>query len=37
NVVHGSDSIDNGEREIGLWFKEGEVLEWEPSMMPWLR
>ncbi|KAH7443501.1 hypothetical protein KP509_02G037200 [Ceratopteris richardii] len=37
NVVHGSDSPENGEREIALWFKEDEVCEWEPSMMPWLR
>eukprot|EP00475_Leptophrys_vorax_P015009 TRINITY_DN21314_c0_g1_i1.p1 TRINITY_DN21314_c0_g1~~TRINITY_DN21314_c0_g1_i1.p1 ORF type:complete len:230 (+),score=12.62 TRINITY_DN21314_c0_g1_i1:70-759(+) len=37
NVVHGSDSIENGEREIGLWFKEGELCEWEPVSTPWLR
>ncbi|KAL2609913.1 hypothetical protein R1flu_028486 [Riccia fluitans] len=28
NVIHGSDSPDNGEREIALWFKEGELVEW---------
>lgn len=37
NVVHGSDSIKNGEREIALWFKEGELCEWEPVSTPWLR
>ncbi|GJP29884.1 hypothetical protein CLOM_g20208 [Closterium sp. NIES-68] len=37
NVVHGSDSIENGEREIGLWFKEGELCDWEPVSTPWLR
>lgn len=37
NVIHGSDSPDNGEREIGLWFKEGELCEWEPTLTPWLR
>ncbi|GAB2269717.1 Nucleoside diphosphate kinase II, chloroplastic [Dionaea muscipula] len=37
NVVHGSDSPENGEREIGLWFKEGEICEWNPALAPWLR
>ncbi|KAL8464379.1 hypothetical protein ACS0TY_034054 [Phlomoides rotata] len=37
NVVHGSDSPENGKREIGLWFKEGEVCEWSPILEPWLK
>eukprot|EP00243_Klebsormidium_subtile_P004534 TRINITY_DN18569_c0_g1_i1.p1 TRINITY_DN18569_c0_g1~~TRINITY_DN18569_c0_g1_i1.p1 ORF type:complete len:265 (+),score=41.19 TRINITY_DN18569_c0_g1_i1:66-797(+) len=37
NVVHGSDSPENGEREIGLWFEETEVVEWTRDMTPWLR
>lgn len=37
NVVHGSDSPENGEREIDLWFKEGELCEWTPAQAPWLR
>ncbi|KNA09467.1 hypothetical protein SOVF_153170 [Spinacia oleracea] len=37
NVVHGSDSPDNGKREIGLWFKEGEICQWTPAQAPWLR
>ncbi|KAK4350650.1 hypothetical protein RND71_029963 [Anisodus tanguticus] len=36
NVVHGSDSPDNGKREIALWFKEGEVCSWTPAQEPWL-
>ncbi|AQK40185.1 Nucleoside diphosphate kinase [Zea mays] len=36
NVVHGSDSPDNGKREIELWFKEGEVCQWESVQAPWL-
>lgn len=36
NVVHGSDSIENGEREIALWFKEDELTSWEPTIVPWL-
>ncbi|KAK9278271.1 hypothetical protein L1049_027836 [Liquidambar formosana] len=37
NVVHGSDSPENGKREIALWFKEGEVCQWTPAQAPWLR
>lgn len=38
NVIHGSDSIENGAREIGLWFGTGEgMAEWTPSVEPWLR
>ncbi|OVA17578.1 Nucleoside diphosphate kinase [Macleaya cordata] len=37
NVVHGSDSPENGKREIGLWFKEGEVCQWTSAQAPWLR
>ncbi|XP_020217649.1 nucleoside diphosphate kinase 2, chloroplastic [Cajanus cajan] len=37
NVVHGSDSPDNGKREIALWFKEGELCEWTPVQAPWIR
>ncbi|XP_027121423.2 nucleoside diphosphate kinase 2, chloroplastic [Coffea arabica] len=36
NVVHGSDSPENGKREIGLWFKEGEICEWIPVQEPWV-
>lgn len=36
NVVHGSDSAENGEREIGLWFNAEELCEWEPTMTPWI-
>lgn len=37
NVVHGSDSPENGKREIGLWFEDGELCQWEPVTAPWLR
>ncbi|WJX73287.1 Nucleoside diphosphate kinase II, chloroplastic [Trifolium repens] len=36
NVIHGSDSPENGEREIALWFKEGELCEWTLVQQPWL-
>eukprot|EP00252_Welwitschia_mirabilis_P013209 TRINITY_DN29136_c0_g1_i1.p1 TRINITY_DN29136_c0_g1~~TRINITY_DN29136_c0_g1_i1.p1 ORF type:complete len:254 (+),score=46.08 TRINITY_DN29136_c0_g1_i1:98-859(+) len=37
NVVHGSDSKENGEREIALWFKEDELCDWRQQMDPWLK
>eukprot|EP01018_Ginkgo_biloba_P013713 Gb_39570 [translate_table: standard] len=37
NVVHGSDSQENGLREIALWFKEDELCQWTQEMTPWLR
>ena len=27
NLVHGSDSVESGEREVGLFFASGEVLD----------
>ncbi|KAK4801699.1 hypothetical protein SAY86_022186 [Trapa natans] len=36
NIVHGSDSPENGKREVALWFKEGELCQWTPSLEPWL-
>ncbi|KAG8093140.1 hypothetical protein GUJ93_ZPchr0012g21609 [Zizania palustris] len=36
NVVHGSDSPDNGKREIALWFNEGELCQWDSAQTPWL-
>ncbi|KAE8717441.1 Nucleoside diphosphate kinase 2 [Hibiscus syriacus] len=36
NVIHGSDSPENGKRETALWFKEGELCEWTPAQAPWL-
>lgn len=28
NIIHASDSVENAEREINIWFKDGEVLEY---------
>ncbi|KAK9049462.1 hypothetical protein SSX86_030967 [Deinandra increscens subsp. villosa] len=36
NVVHGSDSPENGKREIALWFKDEELTEWTPVQTPWV-
>ena len=37
NVVHGSDSPDNGERELGLWFDDDEIISWTPVAEPWIK
>jgi nucleoside-diphosphate kinase len=36
NVIHGSDALETAQREIGLWFGEGELSNWSPTMMPWI-
>lgn len=36
NICHGSDSVENAEREIGLWFEEGEVLDWTSHSVDWI-
>jgi len=37
NVVHGSDSPENGVREAKLWFGgDDDMVTWEPSLKPWL-
>lgn len=28
NIIHGSDSVDSAKKEIGLWFKEEELVSW---------
>jgi len=36
NICHGSDSVENAEKEIALWFKEGELVDWEDHSNSWL-
>ena len=35
NLIHGSDSLGAAEREIALFFDEGDILSWERSTDPW--
>lgn len=37
NVVHGSDSVENAEKEISLFFSPKEILRYERQIEPWLR
>ncbi len=36
NIIHGSDSVESAEREIGLWFKPEEVVSWTPANRTWI-
>jgi nucleoside-diphosphate kinase len=37
NLVHASDGPDAAQREIALYFQEGELCGYEPTITPWLR
>ena len=36
NLIHGSDAIETAQNEIKLWFKDEELVSWEPTLTPWL-
>jgi nucleoside-diphosphate kinase len=36
NLVHGSDSAESAHRELGLFFKAEELLEWKPAIQTWV-
>lgn len=36
NIIHGSDAIETGQTEIALWFKEEELISWQPSLTSWI-
>jgi nucleoside-diphosphate kinase len=33
NLIHGSDSVESAQKEIALWFADGEVLGWKPTSL----
>ncbi|GHU08373.1 nucleoside-diphosphate kinase [Spirochaetia bacterium] len=35
NIVHASDSPESAEREIGLFFKSEELIDWEDGNTKW--
>jgi nucleoside-diphosphate kinase len=37
NLVHGSDSIENAEKEVNLFFAPGELVEWARNLDRWIR
>ena len=36
NLTHASDSIENAETEISLWFSPAELVEWQRSNDEWI-
>ena len=36
NLIHGSDSAESAERELKLFFKPEELIEWEPASRVWV-
>lgn len=36
NLTHASDSPENGEKEVALWFKPEELVEWNRPIDPWI-
>ncbi|MBD2459605.1 nucleoside-diphosphate kinase [Oscillatoria sp. FACHB-1407] len=36
NLIHGSDAPETAQSEISLWFKEEELMDWKPTITPWL-
>lgn len=37
NLIHGSDALETAQREIALWFKDEELVSWQPHLTPWLQ
>jgi len=36
NICHGSDAVESANKEIALWFKPEELVEWKPASMGWI-
>jgi nucleoside-diphosphate kinase len=36
NLIHGSDSLESAEREIRLFFEEGQLFSYQRSIDPWV-
>jgi len=36
NLVHGSDSPESAVRELGLFFKSGELIDWQSAQQGWV-
>ncbi|MCR5495604.1 MAG: nucleoside-diphosphate kinase [Treponema sp.] len=36
NVIHASDSDESAKREIGLFFKDEEIFDWDDSLKDWI-
>lgn len=36
NLTHASDSPENGEKEVALWFKPDELVNWQRTVDAWV-
>ena len=36
NLTHASDSPENGEIEVALWFNDEELVDWKRAIDPWV-
>lgn len=36
NIIHGSDSVENAEKEIALWFKKEELVDYKSELHSWI-
>ena len=36
NIIHGSDAVESAEKEIALWFKPEELIDWQDHSYQWV-
>lgn len=36
NLTHASDTVENGEKEVALWFKREELVDWKREVDRWV-
>jgi nucleoside-diphosphate kinase len=36
NLTHASDTVENGEKEVSLWFEEAELVDWKRDVDRWV-
>lgn len=36
NLTHASDTVENGEKEVALWFKKEELVQWSRDTDRWI-
>ncbi len=36
NLTHASDTVENGEKEVALWFKPEELVDWQREIDRWV-
>ena len=36
NLTHASDTVENGVKEVELWFGPAELVSWQRAVDPWV-